>query len=108
MRLQYQLEFSRIGYTKKIALIDYIHDFANLNRQTNLTHYLHIMLIFASILLMITAPSLGILAFFAVMAYNIIMYYKDKAKIEPYFISIGVIVHMIMCCQELAKHKNLS
>ena len=58
VRLQYQLEFSRIGYTKKIALIDYIHDFANLNRQTNLTHYLHIMLIFASILLMITAPSL--------------------------------------------------
>lgn len=106
VRLQYQLEFSRIGYTKKIALIDYIHDFANLNRQTNLTHYLHIMLIFASILLMITAPSLGILAFFAVMAYNIIMYYKDKAKIEPYFISIGVIVHMIMCCQELAKHKE--
>ncbi len=106
VRLQYQIEFSRIGYTKKIALIDYIHDFANLNRQSNLTHYLHIMLIFASILLLVTAPSLGILAFFAVMAYNIIMYYKDKSKIEPYFISVGVIVHMIMCCQELAKHKE--
>lgn len=106
VRMQYQIEFSRIGYTKKIALIDYIHDFADLKKQSSFTHYLHILLIFAAILLLITAPSIGILAFIGVMAYNIIMYYKDKAKIEPYFLSVGVIVHMIVCCQELAKHKE--
>ncbi len=106
VRMQYQIEFSRIGYTKKISLIDYIHEFAGLKKQSNLTHYLHIMLIFAALLLIFTAPSIGILAIIGVMIYNITMYYKDKAKIEPYFLSIGVIVHMIVCCQELSKHKE--
>lgn len=106
VRLEYQVQLGRVGYAKNLSLIDYITEFAKLKQESSFPHFCSILLVLVAAFIVFLSPAIGVLLVIGAMAFNIITYYKDKAKIEPYLISVGIIVHIIQCCQELQKRKE--
>lgn len=102
-RINYQMELSKIGHTKKFALIEYVSNITKLVPEGNLDNYMHLFLYVIAIVLIIAQPSMGILAAIVVLIYNVYTYYKKKTEIEPYYVSVGAVVHLVSCAQGLIK-----
>lgn len=102
-RTAYQMELSKVGHSKKFALIEYVNNITKLLPDSNLDNYMHLLLYVAVIAAIILQPATGILAAIGVIIYNVYTYYKKKTEIEPYYVSVGVIVHLVSCAQGLLK-----
>ena len=106
IRISYQLDLAKIGQTKKFALVDYIENFVSLKKGSNVGHYLQIALVVMSIVLMSLNPAIGIVALISSLIYNVFTYYKEKGKVEPFFVCIGAAVRLVDCCERLGKHNE--
>ncbi|NLL92990.1 MAG: hypothetical protein GX225_02430 [Clostridiales bacterium] len=100
---QMQVKFSKLGRTKTISLYDFIHRLGDLKTKSNLPHYLSIITFFVSAGLLLTVPSIGILAFIAVIAFNVVSYYRSKGEIENYFICFRYLVSIIICSKGISE-----
>lgn len=90
-----QEKFARIGRTNNISLYDFINRLKDVKKGSNVTHYICIVLFFASIVLFCIEPAMGILAIMITMGINIISYFSYKAKIESYFMCVKYLVNII-------------
>lgn len=99
VREELQTALVKVGYTRKVSLMDYIDELQNLQAGSSLPHYLHIALLFAAIGLIFLDPTIGVLALIFAVGYNIVMYYKYKAKVECYFICIGAVMRLVKSSQ---------
>lgn len=102
-RIAYQMELSKVGHSKKFALIDYVNNITKLLPDSNLDNYMHLFLYVVVIFAIIAQPASGIIVAIGVLIYNIYTYYKKKTEIEPYYVSVGAIVHLVSCAQGLLK-----
>lgn len=102
-RTAYQMELSKVGHSKKFALIDYVNNITKLLPDSNLDNYMHLFLYVVVIFAIIAQPASGILVAIGVLIYNVYTYYKKKTEIEPYYVSVGAIVHLVSCAQGLLK-----
>ena len=93
--------FKDLGKTKKISLYDYIFRFSEIKESGNLPHYLMIILLIASIVLIFVDPVIGIIALVAMFVVNISTYFKYKAQIEGYFMCFKYIVRMLRCASRI-------
>ena len=105
-RQAYQMELCYVGHSKKFALIDYVNSLGKVIAESNAEHYMHLFLYLVAIVMIIIQPASGILVAIGVLIYNIYTYFKKKSEIEPYYVSIGVIVHLVNCAQNLLKLKT--
>ncbi len=103
IRTKYQLELSRVGHSKKFAMIDYVKKLSGLIPDGNLGHYLQLLMYPVAIVLIIMEPAMGIMAALGVLIYNVYTYFKTKSEIEPYYVTVGAIVHLVSCAQEILK-----
>ena len=102
-RRAFQMELCYVGHSKKFALIDYVTSLGKIVAESNLENYMHLFLYLLAIGMIIVNPATGILIGIGVLIYNIYTYFKKKSEIEPYYVSIGVIVHLVNCAQNLLK-----
>ena len=72
-RIAYQMELSKVGHSKKFALIDYVNNITKLLPDSNLDNYMHLFLYVVVIFAIIAQPASGIL------------------------VAIGVLINHIMC-----------
>ena len=79
------MELSKVGHSKKFALIDYVNNITKLLPDSNLDNYMHLFLYVVVIFAIIAQPASGILVAIGVLIYNIYTYYKKKTEIEPYY-----------------------
>ncbi len=103
VRVKYQLELSRIGRSKKYAMIDYVKTISGVIPESNLGNYMQLALYLVAIVMIILQPATGILAAIGVLVYNVYTYFKTKSSIEPYFVTVGAIVHLVDCAQGILK-----
>lgn len=103
IRIQYQLELSKVGHSKKFAMIDYVKTISGLIPDSNVGHYLQLLMYVVAIVLIVLEPGLGILTAIGVLIYNIYTYFKTKSSIEPYFVTVSAIVHLVSCAQGMLK-----
>lgn len=103
VREQLQISLSKVGYTRKVSLMDYIDELQNLNPGSSLPHFIHIALLLAAAGLSFFSLDIGLLALIAALVYNVFMYYKYKAKIEAYFVCIGAVVRLVKSSQKIAE-----
>ena len=99
VRIKYQLELSKVGRSKKYAMIDYVKNLSSIVPDSNLGHYLQLAMYGVSIAAIIMQPGFGIMLGLCVLVYNVFTYFKTKSTIEPYFITVRAIVHLIDCAQ---------
>ncbi len=103
IRTKYQLELSKVGHSKKFAMVDYVKKLSGLIPDSNLGNYLQLLMYPVAIILIIMEPAMGIMAALGVLIYNVYTYFKTKSEIEPYYVTVGAIVHLVSCAQELLK-----
>ncbi|MGI6106350.1 MAG: MutS-related protein [Lachnospiraceae bacterium] len=103
IRVDYQLALSQIGFTKKYAMIDYVKTISSVVPESNVGNYLQLLLYPACIILTVIQPATGIVALIAALIYNIYTYFKTKSTIEPYFVTVGAIAHLVSCTQDILK-----
>ena len=99
----YKKTFKDLGVSKKISLYDYIFKFNELKSESNLIHYILILLLLLSIALIFINPVLGIIALVVMFAVNIATYFRFKAKIESYFQCFKYIVKMLSAAGKIVK-----
>lgn len=98
--------FTSLGRTKKFSFYDYIFRIKELDNGGNALHYILILLLFAAIALIFVNPAVGIIALVVMVSVNIIIYFRKKAAIEGYFMSLKYLVSMVGTAQAiLAKSK---
>lgn len=109
-RLRLQILFGKLGRTKDVSLSDYLKNMKELELSSNLKHYLSIGLIPVSIVSFVLSPQLGILCVIGMLVYNIISYYRMKAKIESYMLSVSYMIRLLTTAKQMIKigDSNLS
>ena len=98
--------FSALGKTKKVSFLDYIFRLKEIKPAGNGIHILLIILLLLSIAAIFVKPAVGIVALVVMVALNIILYFRYKAPIEPYFNCVKYLVSMIVAAEKTAKILN--
>ena len=102
-RVEYQTVFAGIGKTGKYSIYDYLDYLDLLGERSNGKHYLGNLAILLSIGAMYFSVQYGILLLVAVVACNIVSYFKDKNEIDPYITSFGYILRLIKNVEKIGK-----
>lgn len=96
-RIEVQKIFAWIGRAKKISISDYCDMAVDIDRSSNILHYLSIVFLVAAIIFTcVVSPVIGIWVCIAAVAFSVITYYKYKATVDRYFSCINHIVKLIM------------
>ena len=88
LRIKLQVIFAQIGRIREYSFADYLKYLMKEKPGSNVKHYLVDGFIIISIFLMGYNIGFGWAAFFLLILYNIVMYFKDKAFLEPYLVSL--------------------
>lgn len=107
-RVAYQLIFHRLGRMGKFSIYDYLDYLDNLGMRSNIPHYMSLALLLASVALMFIQLPLGLVAFFGILAYNNVNYFKEKEKIDPYIVSFSYVFRLLDSVKEIKAGRRLS
>ena len=102
-RLRLQEILTGLGHAGRYSLYDYIDSTASLGERSNLPHYLAIAAPFAAFALMFLHTGVGILLLLAVLAFNLVSYFKEKATIAPYFQVFNYVLRLLECVEKVEK-----
>lgn len=94
---------SKMGFSGKYSIYDYINNLDILGTPSNLKHYLTILLLVAGASAFFVNLPMGILCVCVVLCYNIVTYFKSKKDIDPYITSFAYIMRLLEACDEICK-----
>lgn len=103
LRLKLQVIFAQIGRVKGISVSEYINRLHDVENTGNGVHYSTLAATLISFLTIFIYPLLGAPLFIAVLAYNIIQYYKLKGRVEAYFSCFAQIAKMLNYSKSINK-----
>ena len=86
--IKLQVLFAQIGRIRDYSFSDYIKYLMEEEPRSNGKHYIVNGLLVLSVFLMIYNVGIGMVFFFFLILYNIVAYFKDKAYLEPYLLSL--------------------
>ena len=102
-RTALQYEYARIGRTRKVSLAEYLNRFRNLNLKSNWYHLLPILLIVLSVALCFFNVMFGILAVLVTIIANLYSYYKIKAQVEPWYVSLSAMAYLVNAAYKISR-----
>ncbi len=102
-RVQLQFVISKLGYTGKYSLYDYMDNLDLLGTRSNRRNILCDLLFLPLIGLLWVQFSVGIMGIVLLIIYNILTYFKEKNEIDPYITSFSYIMRLMHVCGELEK-----
>ncbi len=84
---RYELQYilSGIGKLKTISLYEYMNRLNNVKKESNLKHYLMLVVMALSIGLIFVQSGIGIILLVCTVVYSIITYFQCKSEIEMYY-----------------------
>lgn len=101
VRVGIQYRMSRLGYTGKYSLYDYIDNLDYLGERSNRKSILMDLLFLPLIGLLFWQPTLALTGILLLLVYNIVTYFKEKGEIAPYIISFAYVKRLMETCKEL-------
>ena len=96
-RLRLQKLLHRLRRDDRNSFCDHLDLLDGLGRRSNRLHFLCLALLGASLALLVAAPRPGILALFAVMAFNIVSYYRQKNENDLYLHTFRFLLRLLSC-----------
>ncbi len=102
-RVQLQLCMSRLGYTGKYSLYDYIENLDTLGKRSNVRHLVADLLFLPLAALLPFYLTYALLGIAVLSVYQIMTYFKDKGEIEPYITSFAYITRLIHTGEEICR-----
>lgn len=104
-RIRMQEIFSKLGRTREYAITDYISMLAEAKKKSNWIHYGAALVSTLAILSLFIDPVVGIMILIAAFAISAYTYYREKAQVEPYLMSVAYLLRMMRAAQLLCKEK---
>ena len=102
-RVKVQLLMHRLGVTGNYSLYDYLEYLGVLGERSNRKILLCDLLILILIGICFVNLSVGLMGIAVLVVYNIVTYFKEKEKIEPYIISFSYVMRLLDVCDRLLK-----
>lgn len=102
-RVKYQLLFAKIGKSGKYSIYDYLQYLDSLGNRSSRTHYLGILAMLLSVIIMFFSVQIGVVLLVIAISRNVINYYKIKKEIDPYITSFGYIFRLLENVSEMEK-----
>lgn len=102
-RVKVQYLMSKLGYTGKYSLYDYLENLDNLGERSNRKHILCSLLFLPLIAAAPFALSASLLGIAVLVVYNIMTYFGEQSEIDPYIVSFAYIVRLLNTCEKLVK-----
>jgi hypothetical protein len=103
-RVKLQEKFISIGYAGKTDFYSNISEISSLNAKSNVIHYIFDLLFLAAIIIMLAVRTdVGTFMLVAVLAFNVITYFKEKAAIENYLSCAKCVVRMVASTKAVVK-----
>lgn len=102
-KLQYL--FMELGRTRSISFFDFIHRLKDVERKSNLIHYLCMVLGFATIGMFFVNAALAVVTLILVFSFNIYMYYKEKSDVANYFVCCKYLEGLMNTAQKIESTK---
>lgn len=102
-RLKLSLAFAHIGKTKGLSVTEYMDRLLELGERSNAVHIVQAVLGGLSLAALVITPTVGIIAFLAVMCVNIGTYYKQMGKDRPYISCFRYVMRLLAQAEELEK-----
>lgn len=104
-RVKLQVLLTRLGYTGKFSLYDYLDNLDLLGQRSNMKNLILDILFVPFIVLMPFQLPVALCGLVLLMCYNITSYFKEKKEIEPYIVSFVYIMRLLRACDEVVKIK---
>lgn len=113
-RLDLQMILHELGNTGKYSLFDYIDFLGTIEKCKSTKHYICLMLLVLSVILLFCLTNIGIVLFIVTACYNVVSYMTEKRTVLPYVTTFAYISRMIKCAkktqelplEELLNHKE--
>lgn len=106
LRLKLEQTFHKIGKGRRLAFSDYIELLSKQTPKTNLVHYMGLVALLTSIILLFVQPDYGGFLLIVVIAFQIITYYRKKAQVEDFFVCVANVVRLHLCAKEIYSIDN--
>ena len=97
LRVDLQMSYSRLGGSGKYSVYDYLALLKQVEKRSNLIHYLGAALWLASLILLFVEFSFGFLALLVISGFQIITYYRVKGEADAYLSTFAYILRLIDC-----------
>lgn len=94
-----------IGKHQKIALYEYMSRMKDVERESNVLHYICAGGMAVSLLLCFLMPQVGIVLMFGFVFFNLYRYMKRKQEIEPYYRVMISVIRLLNSCEVLENAK---
>ena len=94
-RVAFQLLMNKLGTTGKYSLYDYIDYLYQLPKRSNVKEIIQILFVLVGIACLWIQLSTGILLIVGWMLFQIFDYYKKKAEMEAYTVSLAYLMRML-------------
>lgn len=94
-----------IGKHQKIALYEYMSRMKDVERESNVLHYICAGGMAVSLLLCFLMPQVGIVLMFGFVFFNLYRYMKRKQEIEPYYRVMISVIWLLNSCEVLENAK---
>lgn len=102
-RMQLQMALRGMGKLRNVSVYEYINRLDSLEVKSSAPHYIMAFGLVAAILFIFINPALGGMATFAMVANNIIQYYRRKAEIDAYFAVCSYIIRLLNGIKDITK-----
>lgn len=99
--IKLQMKLTRLGKMKKYSMARYFDFLWKCERGKNKAHYLALAALVSAFCLMYFYFFPGLCIFFFLILYQIISYFKVKARLDPYLQSIRYLLQMVTCVHSI-------
>ncbi len=96
----------RIGFTGKYALEDYLDLLNGVTTKSIAFLVFTDLLYIPAILLLVLKPLIGLLALGVLILFHISLYFKEKAKLQPYLVSFSYVLRILRFGTEISEEIN--
>jgi len=106
-RVRLQFLYRKLGRTNKYSIYDYLEFLDTLGERRNGKHFAGWLLMGAALVILAVSAPLGLTALFGVISWNIVVYMKEKSKIEPYLVCFRYLFRAIEAAEKIGKVQEL-
>jgi hypothetical protein len=102
-RTEFQKEYVKIGRTRKVSLAETLQDFDKLRTKPDAVYLIPLGLLLAAVTVTIFNPTVGIMAIITAVIMNLVLYYKVKSILGPYYTSLAAVSHAVRSGERILK-----
>lgn len=106
LREEILLDYVSIGKAKRVSVLQQIDKFKNLRLKPDAYYIFHMVTLGIAVVVTVFTPAFGILLLIGTVLYNIFTYFKDKASIEAYYVSLAALSRLVKGAEILSKHQE--